>query len=179
MPHALDQINAMMDENRETLAGGLENFREASDKSRWRSIDNEAEALGWRLATLRLNKPDEIGSIVYEGGTALAIACGRCNTQNPTLSQYCSSCASPLGSDLRGIEQLDAQGNATGSKIILFFCVVYLLNLTLGLDLVPDNIPLIGNFDDAGATLLAVRAWAKIQDSKGAVLRAKEIRASR
>ena len=40
-------------------------------------------------------------------------------------------------------------------------CLAYMLNLTLGIDLIPDNLPFIGNLDDMGATaiLLAVMAY--------------------
>jgi uncharacterized membrane protein YkvA (DUF1232 family) len=39
--------------------------------------------------------------------------------------------------------------------------LLYLLNPTAGiLELIPDNLPLIGNLDEAGATLLVVNALA-------------------
>jgi hypothetical protein len=37
-------------------------------------------------------------------------------------------------------------------------CVIYLLNLDAGVcELIPDNFPVIGNLDEAGATVLLVR----------------------
>lgn len=43
--------------------------------------------------------------------------------------------------------------------IVVFFvglvCLIYLLNPTMGVfELIPDNIPLIGNLDEVGATAL-------------------------
>ncbi len=38
------------------------------------------------------------------------------------------------------------------------FCVVYLLNFDMGLfELIPDNLPVIGNLDEVGATLLLLK----------------------
>ena len=37
--------------------------------------------------------------------------------------------------------------------VIAFFCVIYLINPTLGvIELLPDNLPIIGNLDEASAT---------------------------
>ena len=39
--------------------------------------------------------------------------------------------------------------------IVGFVCLIYLLNPTMGVfELIPDNIPLIGNLDEVGATAL-------------------------
>jgi uncharacterized membrane protein YkvA (DUF1232 family) len=42
--------------------------------------------------------------------------------------------------------------------IVAAFCVVYLINPTAGLiELIPDNMPFVGNLDEAGATLLLIK----------------------
>jgi uncharacterized membrane protein YkvA (DUF1232 family) len=105
----------------------------------------------------------------------MAIRCQRCNSTNSTLSRYCQNCAVPLAPDLYAIDSLNHAESATGSKIILFLCILYLLNITFGLDIIPDNFPVVGNLDEAGAVILAVKSWMKIQDIKAAS-RAKEIK---
>ena len=40
------------------------------------------------------------------------------------------------------------------------FCGVYLLNPTFGFDLLPDNLPIVGNLDEAGAAALLVSCLA-------------------
>jgi uncharacterized membrane protein YkvA (DUF1232 family) len=43
-------------------------------------------------------------------------------------------------------------------------CVVYLLNPGAGVfELIPDNFPIIGNLDEAGATVLLVKCIQKIR----------------
>ena len=40
------------------------------------------------------------------------------------------------------------------------FALIYLINPTAGIvELIPDNIPLIGNLDEAGATILLISAF--------------------
>ena len=50
-----------------------------------------------------------------------------------------------------------------GYNLIVFVCglvaLIYLLNPTAGmLELIPDNFPIIGNLDEAGATLIVFHA---------------------
>ena len=48
------------------------------------------------------------------------------------------------------------------SGIIIAAAAVYLANLSFGIDLLPDNLPLIGNLDEAAATALlmwGVKNW--------------------
>jgi uncharacterized membrane protein YkvA (DUF1232 family) len=41
--------------------------------------------------------------------------------------------------------------------------VLYLINPTAGIiELIPDNIPLIGNLDEVGATLLLIKVYHEI-----------------
>ncbi len=43
--------------------------------------------------------------------------------------------------------------------VLLALCVLYILNPGLGIfELLPDNLPVVGNLDEAGATALAI--WA-------------------
>ncbi len=45
-----------------------------------------------------------------------------------------------------------------------FACVIYLLNLDMGVfELIPDVVPVIGNLDEVGATLLLVRCIQTIR----------------
>jgi uncharacterized membrane protein YkvA (DUF1232 family) len=50
----------------------------------------------------------------------------------------------------------------------ILFSVVYIINPTAGfLEFIPDNLPLIGNLDEAGATALliwAINEWRKQRD---------------
>ena len=47
--------------------------------------------------------------------------------------------------------------------LVALFCIVYLLNPTLGFfELIPDNIPWIGNLDEATAAILLVWAVKRI-----------------
>jgi uncharacterized membrane protein YkvA (DUF1232 family) len=42
-------------------------------------------------------------------------------------------------------------------SLIAAFCVVYLLNPTMGvIELIPDNFPIIGNLDEATATAVLI-----------------------
>ncbi len=41
--------------------------------------------------------------------------------------------------------------------------LIYLLNPTAGvLELIPDNLPIIGNLDEAGATVLLIQSYKEI-----------------
>ena len=52
----------------------------------------------------------------------------------------------------------------------ILFSVVYIINPTFGVfEFIPDNWPLIGNLDEAGATALliwAINEWRKQRDSR-------------
>ncbi len=39
-------------------------------------------------------------------------------------------------------------GGTILTVIIAILCVVYMLNLTFGFDLIPDNLPVVGNLDE-------------------------------
>lgn len=47
---------------------------------------------------------------------------------------------------------------------ILIISAIYILNPTAGiLELIPDNFPLIGNLDEAGATILILKSLKEIK----------------
>ena len=47
-------------------------------------------------------------------------------------------------------------------------CVLYLLNPDFGIyELIPDNLPIVGNLDEAGATLLLVKCIQRIRGTDG------------
>ncbi|MFM2309570.1 MAG: hypothetical protein RLY87_1692 [Chloroflexota bacterium] len=52
--------------------------------------------------------------------------------------------------------------------VSILFSVIYIINPTAGfLEFIPDNLPLIGNLDEAGATALliwAINEWRKQRD---------------
>jgi len=42
--------------------------------------------------------------------------------------------------------------------------LLYLINPTAGIiELIPDNLPILGNLDEAGATVLLIRAYQEIR----------------
>jgi len=60
------------------------------------------------------------------------------------------------------------QKKPTSSKIIwlaaLLISAIYILNPTMGIiEVLPDNLPLVGNLDEAGATVLFMKAWAALK----------------
>lgn len=46
--------------------------------------------------------------------------------------------------------------------------VVYLLNLTMGIFEIPDNLPIVGNLDEAAASLLLFQSIREIRERKKA-----------
>jgi hypothetical protein len=57
------------------------------------------------------------------------------------------------------------------------FCVLYLFNFGWGwFELIPDNFPVVGNLDEAGATLLLVRCIQVIRGKDPAGVDAARLR---
>ena len=55
---------------------------------------------------------------------------------------------------------LPAKDRPSGCVLVplIVFCIVYLVNPTWGMiEMIPDNVPVIGNLDEAGALLLLLR----------------------
>lgn len=60
-------------------------------------------------------------------------------------------------------------GNRLACVVGLVVGALYLLNPTAGiLEILPDNLPILGNLDEAGATVLVVRCLAALRASRGA-----------
>jgi hypothetical protein len=83
------------------------------------------------------------------------IQCSRCGTENQAGARFCNVCGNALSGGQTpppaGRPQ-SGTGIRVGSLLIGGLCVIYLLNPTLGLfELIPDNLPIIGNLDEAGA----------------------------
>jgi len=52
-----------------------------------------------------------------------------------------------------------SRGEMIGSWVVVGLCVLYLINPTLGVfELIPDNLPIIGNLDEVAAS--AGLLWA-------------------
>jgi len=83
----------------------------------------------------------------------MAVYCSQCGTQNRDGARFCASCQAPLGREslLSGASsKIDRQtGLPVGSLILGIICLIYLLNPGAGvLELIPDNLPFIGNLDE-------------------------------
>ena len=50
--------------------------------------------------------------------------------------------------------------------ILIVLCVVYLLNLTGGIIEIPDNLPIVGNLDEAGVTALIIKLINDLKNLK-------------
>ena len=62
------------------------------------------------------------------------------------------------------VDDIDSKQNFPwGSLILAILCVIYLLNPLSGVDLLPDALPIIGNLDEMGVTLLLIRSLRKIK----------------
>lgn len=83
----------------------------------------------------------------------MAVYCSQCGTQNRDGARFCASCQTSLeqASLLSGISGAADQkiGLPVGSLILGIICLIYLLNPGAGvLELIPDNLPFIGNLDE-------------------------------
>ena len=59
---------------------------------------------------------------------------------------------------------MSSRSNRRWAWVGAIACVIYLLNPDAGLvELIPDNFPIVGNLDEAGATLLLVKCIQKIR----------------
>ena len=50
-----------------------------------------------------------------------------------------------------------------GLWAIIVVAAIYLGNFTMGVDVLPDNLPIIGNMDEVAAFFVGQQAWAAIQ----------------
>ena len=96
----------------------------------------------------------------------MAVYCARCGVLNEDLAETCSAC----GAKLMGVGVLGDTAHAIdkaarkpiGSILLLIVCLLYLLNPFLGIELLPDYIPVIGNLDEAGVTYLLLLAMSRL-----------------
>lgn len=88
----------------------------------------------------------------------MPLFCSHCGSENSTEATKCKVCEATVG-HVSGAETTVDAGDAETSKLPAFnvvmavVCVIYLINPTLGVfEFIPDNIPIIGNLDEAAAT---------------------------
>lgn len=96
-------------------------------------------------------------------GEATMIYCDRCGTENPDQAQRCTSCGAPLARLPMAPPVPDSAGTVGRSAIVSVILgaisLVYLLNPTAGvIELLPDNLPLVGNLDEGVAGMLLLQA---------------------
>jgi len=83
----------------------------------------------------------------------MAVYCSQCGAENRDGAKYCASCQAPLERESLlsgGAGAFDRQiGVPVGSLILGIICLVYLINPGAGvIELLPDNLPIIGNLDE-------------------------------
>lgn len=96
----------------------------------------------------------------------MTVYCARCGASNPELAETCSACGARLvrggvlGETAQAIDK--AARKPIGSILLLIVCLIYLLNPILGLEFLPDYIPVIGNLDEAAVTYLLLLAMSRL-----------------
>jgi uncharacterized membrane protein YkvA (DUF1232 family) len=56
------------------------------------------------------------------------------------------------------------KAKAIGYVLLAIFCIIYLINPTGGfIEAIPDNLPIVGNLDEAGVTALLLMAIDKLR----------------
>lgn len=55
--------------------------------------------------------------------------------------------------------------------VIVASCAVYLGNFTMGVDLIPDALPVVGNLDEVIAVLLGQQAWQALSTGSSRLFR--------
>jgi hypothetical protein len=83
----------------------------------------------------------------------MAVYCSQCGAENRDGAKFCASCQAPLERESLlsgGAGAVDQQiGAPVGSLILGIICLVYLINPGAGvIELLPDNLPIIGNLDE-------------------------------
>lgn len=83
----------------------------------------------------------------------MAVYCSQCGAENRDGAKFCTSCRAPLERESLlsgGAGAVDPQiGVPVGSLILGIICLVYLINPGAGvIELLPDNLPIIGNIDE-------------------------------
>lgn len=83
----------------------------------------------------------------------MAVYCSQCGAENREGAKFCASCQAPLERESLlsgGAGAVDRQvGVPAGSLVLGIICLVYLINPGAGvIELLPDNLPIIGNLDE-------------------------------
>jgi len=83
----------------------------------------------------------------------MAVYCSQCGAENRDGAKFCASCQAPLEREALlsgGAGAVDRHIRVpVGSLILGIICLVYLINPGAGvLELLPDNLPIIGNLDE-------------------------------
>jgi len=83
----------------------------------------------------------------------MAVCCSQCGAENRDGAKYCASCRAPLERESLlsgGAGAVDRQIRVpVGSLILGIICLIYLINPGAGvIELLPDNLPIIGNLDE-------------------------------
>lgn len=88
----------------------------------------------------------------------MTIYCSQCGVANDAQSQYCQNCRAPIARPAYEAGEHQGGNDVSGfqfrlsSIVIAIICGIYLINPTFGmLEFIPDNIPIIGNLDEAAA----------------------------
>lgn len=117
----------------------------------------------------------------------MALFCSQCGAENHPDAVTCYNCQSPMArpvdhdrgqygtphdygdteSNNLGYDEADGGKKASGlsrlgSIFVGVVCVIYLLNPTAGVDLIPDFIPVVGNLDEAGAVAALLVALSNL-----------------
>lgn len=94
----------------------------------------------------------------------MSLYCSQCGVANAPFDAKCKSCAATLVSPSKNspvkaeiVDESNSESpwpsGALLSIVIAVLCVIYIVNPTAGiLEFLPDNIPIIGNLDEATAT---------------------------
>jgi len=91
----------------------------------------------------------------------MKLFCSRCGVENNVDAVVCISCNvklarpnDPIQGELIGADGGGGSGFGKPMSILLaIVCVLYIVNPTMGvLEFIPDNLPIIGNIDEATAT---------------------------
>lgn len=107
----------------------------------------------------------------------MAITCTKCGAQNRDGAKFCASCQAPLPQQ-PPLAQIAAMDRGLGFPLVGIVvgavCAIYLINPTAGvLELIPDNLPIIGNLDEVAAAtgLLAALGSIGLIEWRGGRLR--------